>query len=147
MYLCMYVCIYIYVYVYVYVHIYIYMDAYTSGHTYADADTGAYADSESTCQRCGWPHGVRYCSVDWFRHQVSIEDIFLKISNRSANPCMNPHTTRRASATHSYHCCLPRRDRAASQRAGPAAVAAGRGEAAGRGVRGVENRFPGDTNL
>ena len=73
-------------------YIYIYMDAYTSGHTYADADTGAYADSESTCQRCGWRHGVRYCSVDWLRHQVSIEDTFLKISNRSANPCMNPHT-------------------------------------------------------
>ena len=67
-------------------------NAHSNAEADADADTGAYADSESTCQRCGWPHGVRYCSVDWFRHQVSTEDIFLKIINRSANPCMNPHT-------------------------------------------------------
>ena len=47
-----------------YIYTYIYMDAYTDGHTCADADTGAYADPEFICQRCGWPHGVRYCSFD-----------------------------------------------------------------------------------
>ena len=76
-----------------------------------------------------------------------LETYVLDISNRSANPCMNSYTTRRASATHSYHCCRSRRDQAASQQAGPVAVAAGRGGVTGGGVRGVENRPPGDTNF